>query len=164
MILRFEFTIRVYIIYFMSCLKSVFDNIGEDLCGIFQIYVLPSPSIMPRSSIRARMPNPRGEQKKTEKLIKLRKPEKKPKKPIKLIKIFKKPVGSVWFRFYKKKTEKTKPNRTETKKKPSQNQAKPEKPSQIQENRAKTGKTEPNRFEPGFALKNQTEPNQNWSV
>jgi hypothetical protein len=57
----------------------------------------------------------------------------------------KKQAGSV--RFYKQKTEKTKPNRTETEK----NRAKPEKPSQ-------TGKTEPNRFEPVFALKNKTEP------
>ena len=151
MILRFEFTIRVYIIYFMSCLKSVFDNIGEDLCGIFQIYVLPSPSIMPRSSIRARMPNPRGEQKKTEKLIKLRKPEKKPKKPIKLIKIFKKPVGSVWFRFYKKKTEKTKPNRTETKK----NRAKI-KPNR--KNRAKTKKIEPKLEKPSQTGLNRVLP------
>jgi len=47
----------------------------------------------------------------------------------------KKPAGSV--RFYKQKTEKTEPNRTETDKKPE--------------------KTEPNRFEPVFALKNRTE-------
>jgi len=84
----------------------------------------------------------------------------------------KKPAGSVRFRFYNQKTEKTEPNRNrqKTEKKPSQNRAKPEKPiqnrakpkkpSQNRENRAKTGKTEPNRFEPVFALKkpNQTEP------
>jgi len=67
----------------------------------------------------------------------------------------KKPAGSV--RFYKQKTEKTEPNRTETDKKPEKNRAKPEKPSQ-------TEKTEPNRFEPVFALKKQTEPNRNRSV
>jgi hypothetical protein len=70
--------------------------------------------------------------KKTEKLIKPRKLEKKitektePKK--KPIKILKNPVGSVRFRFYKQKTEKTEPNR---------NRKKQEK------NRAKTGKTKP---------------------
>jgi len=32
------------------------------------------------------------------------------KKPIKLLKILKKPTGSVWFRFYKLKIEKNKPN------------------------------------------------------
>jgi len=55
--------------------------------------------------------------KKIEKLIKLEKIEKqnlkKPnheKNPIKPIRIFKKPTSSVWFRFYKLKTEKTKPN------------------------------------------------------
>jgi len=90
----------------------------------------------------------------------------------------KKPAGSVRFRFYNQKTEKTEPNRNrqKTKKKPSQNRAKPEKPiqnrakpkkpsqnrkqpSQNRENRAKTGKTKPNRFEPVFALKkpNRTE-------
>jgi hypothetical protein len=37
---------------------------------------------------------------------------------IKLIKIFKKPTGSVQFRFYKLKTEKTEPN--PNRKKPSQ--------------------------------------------
>ena len=29
MIIRFEFMIRVYIVYFMSCQKSVFDNLGH---------------------------------------------------------------------------------------------------------------------------------------
>jgi len=82
--------------------------------------------------------------KKTEKPIKPRKPEKKitektePKKnPIKPIKILKKPAGSVRFRFYKHKTEKT--NRTETgkkpEKKPSQTEPKPEKLSQTGLNR-----------------------------
>ena len=58
---------------------------------------------------------PLGVSKKTEKLIKPRKLEKKitektePKK--KPIKILKNPVGSVRFRFYKQKTEKTEPNR-----------------------------------------------------
>jgi len=65
----------------------------------------------------------------------------------------KKPAGSIWFRFYKQKTEK--PNRN--RKKPSQtgktepnrkNQAKPKKPSQNQENRAK----------PVFFLKNRSKP------
>jgi len=59
----------------------------------------------------------------------------------KSIKILKKPTGSVQFRFYKPETKTTKPNRTQTGKKPSQ-----------------TRKTEPNRFEPVFVLKNQTEP------
>jgi hypothetical protein len=61
----------------------------------------------------------------------------------------KKPASSVWFRFYKQKTEKTEPNRTETDKKPEK------KPSQ-------TEKTEPNQFEPVFALKkpNRTETGQ----
>jgi len=94
--------------------------------------------------------------KKTRKSIKPRKPEKKqPKKsnrkknPIKPITFLKKPAGSVWFRFYKQKTEKTEPNRTETDKKPEK------KPSQ-------TEKTEPNQFEPVFALKkpNRTETGQ----
>jgi hypothetical protein len=40
------------------------------------------------------------------------------KNPIKSIKIFKKPAGSVWFLFYKLKTEKTEPN--PNRKKPSQ--------------------------------------------
>jgi hypothetical protein len=38
----------------------------------------------------------------------------------------KKPTGSVWFWFYKPKTEKTEPNRTQTEK-TEKNQAKPEK-------------------------------------
>ena len=54
----------------------------------------------------------------------------------------------VWFRFYKSKTKKTKPN--PNKKKPSQII---KKPSQIK-------KTEPNRFEPVFVLKNRTEPDR----
>jgi hypothetical protein len=69
---------------------------------------------------------------------------KKPNRKKKLIKILKKPAGSVWFRFYKQKTEKT-----ETGKK---TQAKPKKSSQNRKNRAK----------PVFALK--TEPNRNRSV
>jgi hypothetical protein len=64
----------------------------------------------------------------------------------------KKPAGSVRFRFYKQKTEKTKPNRNETDKNRKKNRAKTE-PNR--KNRAKTGKTEPNRFEPIFALKNR---------
>jgi hypothetical protein len=77
----------------------------------------------------------------------------------------KKPAGSVWFQFYKEKTE---PNRTEPKQ--EKNRAKPEKPSQTEktepkpENRAKTEKTEPNRSELVFSLKNRTEPNRNRSV
>jgi len=103
----------------------------------------------------------------------------------------KKPAGSVWFRFYKKK-----PNQTETEKNWKKNRAKPEKPSQNRkkpsqnrENRAKpvwTGffpknpnRTETGRFDPvsvylkkkfglvTFFDKNQTEPkmitpNINW--
>jgi len=49
----------------------------------------------------------------------------------KLIKIFKKPAGSVRFRFYKPKTEKTEPNRKNWQK----NKPKPKKPSQISLNR-----------------------------
>jgi hypothetical protein len=53
----------------------------------------------------------------------------------------KKPAGSVQFQFYKPKTEKTEPDRTETGK-----------------NEPNRQKTEPNRFEPVFVLKNRTEP------
>jgi hypothetical protein len=55
----------------------------------------------------------------------------------------KKPVGSVRFRFYKQKTKKTEPNRTEIGKKPSQTgktektEPKPEKTEQNRKNRAK---------------------------
>jgi hypothetical protein len=59
----------------------------------------------------------------------LKKPNRE-KKPIKPIKILKKSAGSVWF--YKPKTEKTEPNRTQT-----------GKPSQTGKNRAKPEKTEP---------------------
>ena len=55
------------------------------------------------------------------------------KKPIKILK---KSAGSVWFQFYKKKTYKIEPNRTQTEKNES--------------NRA-------NRFEPVFILKNRIE-------
>jgi hypothetical protein len=55
------------------------------------------------------------------------------KKPIKSIKILKKPTGSVWFRFYKPKTEKIEPNRTEPK--PEKNRAKLKKPSKTGLNR-----------------------------
>jgi hypothetical protein len=57
----------------------------------------------------------------------------------------KKPTGTVWFWFYKPKTEKTEPNLN--KKKPGK------KPSQ-------TEKTESNQFEPVFVLKNRTETSQ----
>ena len=89
---------------------------------------------------------------------------KKTGKPIKPIKFLKKPAGSVRFRFYNQKTEKTEPNRTETDKKQEKNRAKPSQNrknrAKTGKNRAKTGKTEPNRFEPVFALKkpNRTEP------
>jgi hypothetical protein len=63
----------------------------------------------------------------------------------------KKPAGSVWFRFYKQKTEKTEPNRTETDKKPEKNRAKPEKPSQ-------TEKTEPKPRKPSQNRKNRAKP------
>ena len=46
-----------------------------------------------------------------------------------MIKILKKPIGSVWFRFYKPEIKKTKPNQTQTeqnqKKKPELNRKKP---------------------------------------
>jgi hypothetical protein len=53
----------------------------------------------------------------------------------------KKLVGSVRFRFYKQKTEKTKPNRNRQKtgKKPSQNRAKPEKTEPKPEKMSQTG-------------------------
>jgi len=54
---------------------------------------------------------------------------KKPNCEKKLIKILKKPIGSVWFQFYKPKTKKTEPNRTQTKK-TGKNRAKPKKQSQ----------------------------------
>jgi hypothetical protein len=74
----------------------------------------------------------------------------------------KKPAGSVRFRFYKKKTKKTKSNRTETEKKPeknqvktepnrkktSQNRVKPEKPSQTGFCPKKPNPTETGRFDP----------------
>ena len=70
----------------------------------------------------------------------------------------KKPTGSVRFRFYKQKTEKTEPNRNQqkTRKKTEPNRKNRAKTGK---NRAKTEKTEPNRFEPVFALKkpNRTE-------
>ena len=58
------------------------------------------------------------------------------------LQFFKKLIGSVWFRFYKPETEKTKPN-------PNR-----KKPSQSRKNRAKPKKTKPDR-------KNQTEPEKN---
>jgi hypothetical protein len=70
--------------------------------------------------------NRENKKKKTEKKNR----EKKSSKPIK---IFKKPIGSVWFRFYKPRTEKAKPN----------------------PNRKKQEKTEPNRVEPVFVQKNE---------
>jgi len=68
----------------------------------------------------------------------------------------KKPAGSVRFRFYKQKTEKTESNRN----KKNQKKTKPnwKNGAKTGKNRAKTEKTEPNRFEPVFALKNRTEP------
>ena len=86
-----------------------------------------------------------GVSKKTGKPIKPRKPEKNnrknrtEKKPIKFLK---KRAGSVRFRFYKQKTEKTEPNRNRQKtgKKPSQTGKtgpKPRKQSQNRKNRAK---------------------------
>ena len=60
------------------------------------------------------------------------------------LQFFKKLIGSVWFRFYKPETEKTKPN-------PNR-----KKPSQSRKNRAKPKKTKPDR-------KNQTEPEKNWA-
>jgi len=57
----------------------------------------------------------------------------------KSIRILKKPTGSVWFRFYKFKIKKTKPNRIQTKK-IRKNQAKPEKTKPNRKNRAKQGK------------------------
>ena len=78
---------------------------------------------------------------------------KKPNREKKPIKILKKPIGSVWFQFYKPETEKIKPNR----KKPEKNRVKPKKPNQ---NRAKPEKNEPNRFESVFILKNRIKTGQ----
>jgi hypothetical protein len=84
------------------------------------------------------------------------------KKPIKPIKILKKLTGSVRFRFYKPKTEKTepKPSQTGLNLKPKPNQTKP-KPKKIRKNwaksdknRSKPEKTKPNWFESVFVLKN----------
>ena len=101
-----------------------------------------------------------GVSKKTGKPIKPRKPEKK--KPIKPIKFLKKPAGSVRFRFYNQKTEKTEPNRNRKKTEQNRkNRAKPKKPSQ---NRKKPSQNRENRAKPVFALKNRTEPNRNRSV
>jgi hypothetical protein len=72
--------------------------------------------------------------KKTEKLIKPEKNNRKNRTEKKPIKIFKKPAGSVRFRFYKQKTKKTEPKPKKT----EPNRANPE-------NRATT---EPNRFFP----------------
>jgi len=62
----------------------------------------------------------------------------------------KKPTGSVWFWFYKPKTEKTEPNRTQTEK-TEKNQVKPEKnepkPSQTSFCPKKSNQTETGRFE-----------------
>ena len=75
-----------------------------------------------------------------------------------MIKILKKPTSSVWFQFYKSKTEKTEPNLN--RKKPSQTGKKlSQTENQTGKNRAKT---EPNQFELVFFLK--TEPNRNRSV
>jgi hypothetical protein len=68
----------------------------------------------------------------------------------------KKPTGSVRFRFYKPGTKKTEPNpNKKTRKKPSQNQAKPEKNRAKQKNEPKPKKPSqtglnrvPNRTEP----------------
>jgi len=126
-----------------------------------------------------------GVSKKTEKPIKPRKPKKntkKPnrkKKPIKPIKILKKPAGSIRFRFYKQKTEKTEQNPNRKKTEPNQKNL-----SQNRENRAKPVWTgfcpkKPNRTETGwfdpvsvFLKKNRfgyfffikTEPNRKWSL
>ena len=96
-----------------------------------------------------------GVRKKTEKPIKLKKQKKitekteLKKKSIKPIKFLKKLAGSVQFRFYKQKTEKTEPNRNR--------QKTGKKPSQTGKTEPKPEKTEPNRFEPVFTLKNRTE-------
>ena len=66
----------------------------------------------------------------------------------------KKPAGSVWFRFYKQKTEKTEPKPEKTGKKPSQTGKTEQNWKKPSQNR----KTEPNRFELVFALKNRTQP------
>jgi hypothetical protein len=74
----------------------------------------------------------------------------------------KKSAGSVRFRFYKQKTEKTEPNRNRKKTEPNRkNRAKSEKtepkPEKTKPKPEKTEKTEPNRFEPVFSLKNRAE-------
>ena len=76
----------------------------------------------------------------------------------------KKPAGSVRFRFYKQKTEKIEPNRTQTVKKPEKKTKSNRKNRAKPKNLAKTGKnqvkTEPNRFEPGFAQKTGLDRNR----
>jgi len=118
-------------------ITSITFNVQYNTCNF--------PSIIFCVAISLILTNKLGVSKKTGKPIKPRKPKKKitektePKK--KLIKFLKKPAGSVRFRFYKQKTEKTEP-------KPTKNRE----------------KTEPNRFEPVSALKNRTEQNRNRSV
>ena len=73
------------------------------------------------------------------------------KNPIKPIKFLKKPVGSVRFRFYNKKTEKTEPKPTKNRKK---NQAKTE------PNRKNRAKTEPNRAKPKKTEPKPEKPSQ----
>ena len=99
-----------------------------------------------------------GVSKKTGKPIKPRKPEKK--KPIKPIKFLKKPAGSVRFRFYNQKTEKTEPNRN--RKKPSKTEKTEPEPSQTEKTEPKPEKTKPKPRKPsqtGFCPKkpNRTE-------
>jgi hypothetical protein len=115
----------------------------------------------------------RGEQKnwKTEKTRKKITEKTEPwKKPIKPIKILKKQAGSVRFRFYKSKTEKTEPNPNEKNRaKPAKNRAKMKKPSQTGLNRFLSWKnwTETGRFAPVFVwlfFYIKTELNRKWSL
>ena len=78
----------------------------------------------------------------------------------------KKSTGSVLFWFYKPETEKTKPNRTQTKKKPEKPQKKPSQNEKTKSNRKNRAKKKPkkpsqtgkNQAKPVFLLKNQIEP------
>ena len=68
------------------------------------------------------------------------------KKSIKPIKILKKLAGSIRFRFYKPKAEKTEPNRTQTEKNPSQTGKKPSQTKKTEPKQKKPSQTGLNRF------------------
>jgi hypothetical protein len=67
----------------------------------------------------------------------------------------KKPAGSVWFRFYKQKTEK--PNRNRKKTEPNwKNRAKPKKPSQTKKTEPKPRKPSQTGFFPKKPIQTET--------